>query len=60
MQNYEREDVIRSLIKAGLKPAYVKGKKVIQYFKKPRYVVLGTKLWGMIDFLKINVVNLDK
>lgn len=56
MKNYNRKEVLLKLAKAGIQPAYSKGKKGhIAYLKRPKNGRIGIKLWGMIDFLKLNV-----
>ena len=57
MSKYDRTEIINRLVKNGLKPVYNKKNHQLMYFKKPKKVNLGIKLWGYIDFLKVNIVE---
>ena len=54
MSKYQRDAIIARLIKNGLKPVYEKKTHKLLYFKKPRRGIVGLKLLGYLDFLKVS------
>ena len=57
MIKLEREEVIRRLIKNGLKPKYNQGNKFVHHFECSKDKHIGIKLLGYLDFLNTRVIR---
>lgn len=57
MANYDREVIIKKLIRRGLKPKYHQGSRTISYFESPAHIDVGIKCLGYLDFLGVVVLK---
>ena len=55
MKNYDRDVIIKKLLRRGLKVKYCQGSHTISYFEAPHHIDVGIKCLGYLDFLKSDV-----
>jgi len=58
MSNFDREVIVKKLIRRGLKVKYCKGSHTISHFEAPaRGIDIGIKCLGYLDFLGVSVIK---